>query len=130
MRKYHELLIHGMATTPTARTLQYCRKQNWVADVAEKWIAVTRQRKDLFGFIDIVVLSKDKTIGIQATTTSHQQNRVKKIIKDCRINAIAWLEAGNAIEVWGWGKRKLKRGSEVYRWYVTRTEITLEDFIE
>ena len=49
---------------------------------------------------------------IQATTTGHCPERVRKITGPCYDAAFEWLESENRIEVWGWslkgkaGKRK------------------------
>lgn len=109
-------------TTPTQRTLAECRRLGWQAAVAEKWIAQTKQRKDLFGFIDIVALTGDGILAIQATSGSNVAARERKIRTECSEPAKAWLAAGGRIEVWGW--RELKKKVDRKSWQVRRVEVT------
>jgi len=92
-----------MATTPTARTLAWLKKQGYTAGVVEKWIPQTRQRKDLFGFIDLIAIREGETVGIQATSTGNMASRVKKIMDSEHMPT--WLLAGNKLWVVGWAKR-------------------------
>lgn len=92
--------------TPTARTLAECRKRGWTAQVVEQTIPRTFIKRDLFGVIDIIALTpQGQTIGIQATgdNAGDMARRERKIIAEPR--AKLWLECGNLLEVWGWGKR-------------------------
>ncbi len=113
--------------TPTSRTLKLLRKEGKTAEVSEKWNSFTCQRKDLFGFIDIVALDtiNKMTWGIQCTSTGNMNARINKICIECKDNAVAWLAAGNKIEVVGWSKKGKKDKRKL--WQVTRKEITLED---
>lgn len=117
-------------STPTSRTLQLLKKEGKIAEVSEKWNAFTNQRKDLFGFIDIVALDATNkgTWGIQCTSTSNVNARINKIQNECKDNAIAWLKAGNHIEVIGWSKKGPKGKRKL--WTPTRKTITLEDFLD
>lgn len=93
-----------MTASPTARTLAECKRRGWLAQVVERWNPHARVRHDLFGFIDVLALDGEQTIGIQATSTSNLSSRLAKIHE--HENKAAWLEAGNRILVWGWAKRK------------------------
>jgi hypothetical protein len=93
--------------------------------VVEHWNSFARKRNDLFGFIDIVALS-DKIVGIQCTSGSNVSARVKKILDECQDAAREWLQAGGAIEVWGWRKISKERGSKVKIWDLRIEQITLE----
>lgn len=87
--------------SPTARSLQVLRQLGYEADVVERWVG--RQRKDLFGCIDIVAVHPTFGIlGVQATTTSNMAARVKKIEQEPRVGP--WIEHAK-LEVWGWAKR-------------------------
>jgi hypothetical protein len=97
-----------------------------IADVCEKWNSFTNQRKDLFGWVDIIALEENSTWGIQCTSTSNVKARINKICQDCKTTALAWLKAGNKIEVIGWSKRGAKGKRKL--WQVVRKEITIEDF--
>ena len=114
--------------TPTSRTLKLLRKENKLAEVVERWNCFTRQRKDFLGFVDIIALDieNQKTIGIQCTSTSNMSARVNKILKECKETALAWLRAGNSIEVIGWAKRGEKNKRKT--WQHKRLQITLDDF--
>ena len=93
-----------MAMTPTSRTLKRLRDEGWECQVVEQWIAQARRRRDLFGIIDIVAIRSGRTLGVQATSLSNVSSRVKKVAESG--SAGLWIDAGNDLEVWGWGKGK------------------------
>ena len=107
--------------SPTARTLQEMRKLGYQADVVERWIAAIKQRKDLFGFIDVLAIKGETTVAIQSTTGNHHAERVAKIL--AHPNFPACIAAGWVVEVHSWtkaggkGKRKL--------WECRKEEITV-----
>ena len=68
-----------MATSPTQLTLKLLRDEGWTVEVVERWIPGANIRKDLFGFIDLVALKGDLTLGVQATSYSNMGARIKKI---------------------------------------------------
>lgn len=113
-------------SSPTSRTLEALRKDGWTAGVVEKWIPQRRIRQDFLGCIDIIAIKGEQTLGIQATSVSNQANRMTKL--EGHEGAAAWLAGGNRrLEVWGWGKRKLKRGGKAMRWYATVRPVALSD---
>lgn len=90
--------------SPTQRSLAYLRASGWTVCVVEKWIAQIRQRKDAFGFGDLLAVkvgSPGATL-VQTTSGSNMAARVAKI-RDTAAAGI-WLAAGNAIVVHGWRK--------------------------
>ena len=89
-------------TSPTQLTKKHCAKLDWVVTVAEYWNSFARIRQDLFGFIDLVALTGESIIGIQATTRGNVASRKAKI--DALEAAVEWQKSGGIIEVWGWGK--------------------------
>lgn len=93
------------AVTPTARTLAECRKRGWTAGVVERWNAHVHILQDLFGCIDIIALTPDGILAIQATGGDGGAHaaRVKKILAEPR--AKKWVESGGRFEVWSWAKR-------------------------
>lgn len=125
-------------TTPTQRTLAWCRDKGWLADVAERWVnsASVNQlissarmgmgwprgkvvsnsgvRRDLFGFIDVIALKPGQILAIQATSSGNSSARLAKISSECSQQAAAWLRAGGAIEVWGWHKYASSREVEMF----------------
>lgn len=119
---------------PTHRSLQECKKRGWPAYVTEKRIPVINILKDAFGFGDILAIDGEPgSMLIQATSEKGGvARRVKKITDDCTEHALAWLKAGNRIEVWGWGpKVHLNQDgskSKVKRWTLRVIPVTLEDF--
>lgn len=118
-------------------TLRWIREQGLICDKAEYWNAYAGkfgQRKDLFGFIDIVALSPDKgIIGIQSTSAGcHSGHRAKIQNSECTENAIEWLKCGKGkTKIWliSWGKKLVKRGGKARRWTPRLEEITLEDLL-
>jgi carbonic anhydrase len=102
--------------TPTARTLAFLRKAGWLAWVVEKWIPQTRQRSDLFGFIDVLAIREGETLAVQSTSGSNVSSRVKKITEHenvARVRAAGW-----AIHVHGW--RKNAKG----RWELREVDLS------
>lgn len=97
--------------TPTARSLQHFRKHGLTAQVVERFNTFSKKRVDLFGFIDLVVLSPLGICGVQVTSGSHVSHRYEKIRAEPK--AVQWMRAGGSIVVHGWrkagprGKRKI-----------------------
>ena len=112
-----------MATSPTQRTLTFCRKQGWLPAVVEKWNPHARIRQDLYGGIDLVVIRPGYRglLGIQATSGGNTGAREEKLTELGPM--ISWLEAGLQLEVWGW--RKVKRGNRQV-WRPKRSKASLE----
>ena len=118
-----------MSQSPTSRTLQYCRKHNLLADVAESYNSFTQRRKDLFGFIDLVILDGTTLIGVQVTSTSNMSARRKKILNERNEAATAWLKTGALIEVWGWSKKLEKKGGKRMLWTLNKKPIFDNDLL-
>ena len=90
-------------------TLDKCRKNNWLIGRTEykiRWNIT----KDLFGFIDFVVIrpSTAGVLALQVTTFGNRLDRLRKIMGPSSEEAMAWLKAGNQIEVWGWKRPNTK----------------------
>ncbi len=122
-------------SSPTARTLNWLRKQGIEAGVVERHNTFSGQKIDLFGFIDIVALRPMLAgcLGVQATSAPNMAARRTKIIS--LQAAKLWLEAKNPIWVIGWSK-KVKPGSKPSKktgkrpkaWQPSVSVVTLEDF--
>lgn len=114
--------------SPTQRTMAALRASGMLCEVVERWNHITRTRKDLFGFVDIVAVDPGagRIVAVQATAAAVAARR-RKIIEDCTAAARTWLLAGGAIEVWGWRKLKVKRGGKATRWAPRREAVTLAD---
>lgn len=93
-------------SSPTQRSLAECRGRTWIAQVVERWNQYARVRQDLFGVIDIVALTDDGILGIQACAGSSHAARMAKIKAEPR--AQEWLRCGGKLEVWSWAKRGVR----------------------
>jgi len=138
--------------SPTQRTLRELRREGRIVDTAERWVINPKHpaggfRKDLFGFIDLVVLDAEKGIvGIQSCGQSFKAHLDKIKDSECTQYVIEWLKAGickkehpygitkrqcqnqmTHIEVWGWRKVKLKRGGKAMRWRARVADVYLTD---
>lgn len=86
--------------TPTQRSLELLRAENWTVAIVEhfnKWAGV---RQDLFGVFDLLALNGRDTLGVQVTSASNVAARQKKI--DTADTLPALLHAGWRIQVHGW----------------------------
>lgn len=81
------------------------------------------KRRDLFGFLDILAIGRGKTLGVQCTATSGISARITKIQIERQAESVAWLEDGNALEVWGWKKYSKRVDGKL--WRPTRKFLTL-----
>lgn len=113
-----------MSKLPTARTLEWCRKQGMAAFVTERWNPHARIRQDALGFIDLIYLDGSKTVAVQATTGDNAAARVSKIKAEPR--AREWLDSPHRmIVVHAWrqvgkaGKRKL--------WTLKEVPVSIDD---
>lgn len=89
--------------SPTQRTLAECRKRGWIAQVVERWNPHARIRQDLFGCIDILALTPDGILGIQACAGPSHAARMAKALREERLQR--WRDAGGLFAVWSWSKR-------------------------
>src|SRR5205809_110083 len=66
--------------SPTERSLAYLRRQGYAAEVVERFVRRPGGgfRKDLFGFVDIVAVQGNETLGVQVTTSDHVSDRAAK----------------------------------------------------
>lgn len=89
--------------SPTQRTLAECKRRGYTAQVVERWNQYARVRVDLFGVIDIVAITPNGILGIQACAGSSHAARRTKIGAEPR--AAEWVHAGGMLEIWSWSKR-------------------------
>lgn len=117
--------------TPTQRTLKALREMGRACGIVERFNRFAGPhgvRQDLWGFIDIVAMSKeDGIIGVQSCGQSHSQHK-KKILGECGDLAKLWLSCGGKIELWSWRKIKVKRGGKAMKWAPRVEHITLESW--
>ena len=89
-------------TSPTQRTLQECKRRGWPAEVVEKFNFYTKRKRDLFKFIDIIAITPDGVLGIQATTGAHHADRAAKA--SAQEHYGAWVKVAK-FAIWTWSKR-------------------------
>jgi len=111
-------------SSPTQRTLAALRADGWVAQVVEHWNAFARIRQDLWGCIDVLAMREGRILGVQATSGTNVQARMKKSMAEPRLKI--WLSAGGEFEVWGW--RKVGKKGKRKTWQVRR-EIIVEEML-
>jgi hypothetical protein len=103
--------------SPTQRTLAECRRRGWEADIVERRVHrfVT---KDFLGCIDIIAITPDGFLGIQACAGASHAARASKCRQQPRL--ATWFDRGAQVAVWSWskrggiGKRKLWQLREEY----------------
>lgn len=110
-------------SSPTQRSLEFCRKQGWIAGVVEKWNPHARIRQDLFGCIDLIVIDdlEQGPLAVQATSGTGHAARRKKSVAEPRLKL--WLEAPARFEIWSWSKRGPRGKRKV--WTLRREPIIL-----
>ncbi len=109
------------STSPTARTLQLCRKVGWEAGVVERRLPKCFITVDLFGFVDVVALDGQRFVGIQTTSGDNMASRVTKTLAEPR--AMLWLQHGGRIIIHGWVQRLPSK-----RWECRERELFEADF--
>lgn len=89
---------------PAQRCLEHCRKLGWLPAVVEFWNPHVKRRKDLFGFLDLVVMDDEPgLLGIQSTGGSGDV--AAHVAKLAEIPAVVeWLQRGLRLEIWSWRK--------------------------
>lgn len=97
--------------SPTQRSLKLMRERGYYCEVVEHFNSFTKQRKDLFGFADIICLGWDEVIVVQTTSYSNVSARIKKITDHENVGAVR--KAGIGIVIHGWHMPKGKRKYEV-----------------
>ncbi len=107
-------------SSPTQRTKKLLQDLGWTVAVVEKWNKFAMVRQDLYGFIDLLAINDEDTLGVQATA-SGVANRLEK--SKAQPHFKLWLKGNRRFIVIGWtlkgkrGKRKTyqPRVVEVYR---------------
>lgn len=102
-------------SSPTQRSKKLLEDQGYLVAIVEKWNVHAKVRQDLFGFVDLLAIRENETVGVQTTSYSNLSARVKKIAEHENVGAVR--KAGWRILVHGW--RKV--GS---RWQVTERDVS------
>lgn len=113
--------------SPTARCLEWLRKEGHYAWVVESTIPKTFIKRDFMGWADVIYLTKTNIVGVQVTaggSGGQHASRKAKIIAEPR--ALAWLQAGGLIEVWSFAKQGARGAAK--KWTLRREELVAEDF--
>lgn len=94
-----------MKASPTQLSLKELRKTCATVQVVEVWNPHVRQRKDLFGFIDILAISEaGETIAVQSTSWGNTSSRASKIAESEHVASVR--KAGWRILIHGWRKNE------------------------
>ena len=130
--------------SPTARTLEYLRDNDWpLVQVVEHYNPFSKQRKDLFGFADVIAMSPTQgTLLVQVTSGTHVNERIRKMRDECPEQVEAAIATPNvSVVVHGWRKVRIctkcgemkfskqcscKGSKHVARWRPIIVEVTLE----
>lgn len=115
------LRVGRAMSSPTQRTLAECKRRGWTAAIVEKWNPHARIRQDLFGCIDILAITPEGILGIQACAGSSHSARAEKCRQEPRI--AAWIGAGASLAVWSWSKKGPRNKAK--RWTLREEEISL-----
>ena len=97
--------------SPTARTLAYLRASGWqYVQVVEHYNMFSKQRKDLFGFADVLAVHPERGhLYIQVTSGTNVNARLHKMRDEAKDVIEAILDTGAKVEVHGWRKVKVCR---------------------
>ena len=118
--------------SPTQRTIAYLKNQGLICGTVERWIPNPRMpgggiRKDLFGFIDIITISRaDGVTGIQSCGQDFIGHQ-RKILFEKKEELFEWLSSGANFQLIGWRKLKKKRGGSQMIWSPRILEINLNN---
>ena len=94
-----------MKASPTQLSLKELRKTCPTVQVVEVWNPHVRQRKDLFGFIDILAITNEgETVAVQSTSWSNTGSRASKIAESEHVASVR--KAGWRILIHGWRKNE------------------------
>ena len=114
--------------SPMQRTLAYFREREYPAGIVERHIPRGNKfaiKQDLFGILDLVVITPDSICGVQVCGIDWARHDNKILDSD---HAVEWLKTGNPIVLMGWRQLKKKRGGKQKVWTPRIKEYTLDDF--
>jgi len=116
--------------SPTQRTLKELRKMGYKAGIVERWLRYAGEfgkRQDLFGIIDIIAITPEQTIGIQACGNSFAKH-YRKLTEEKNQESYDWLSCPNRVlEIWSWRKVKKERGKKIMIWQPRIYRLALEE---
>lgn len=114
--------------SPTQKTTKYLKEQGRIVGKVESfnpYAGPFGQRKDLFGFIDLITI--DPTKGIVAVQSFGEawSSHVKKLQEERNEEMYEWLRHAK-LELIGWRKVLVKRGGKAKRWFPRIGDVTLD----
>jgi len=120
-------------TSATQRTIRELRNRGLVCAIVEKWsqfVGPRGVRQDLFGIVDVLALDPARGfVGVQSCATSFSEH-YRKMVDERAEQCLDWLGTpGGWLELWGWRKVKLRRGSLAERWAPRVHVFKKEDFL-
>jgi hypothetical protein len=92
--------------TPTQKSLNVMRERGFTCEIVERWNPYAKIRQDLFGFIDLLCVSREGVVAVQTTSSSSMSARRTKIANHEHIGAVR--EAGVRILLHGWDGTRLR----------------------
>lgn len=110
-----------MATSPTQLSLKLMKERGYLCQIVERWNAFAKIRQDLFGFVDVLCVSKDGVVGVQTTSYSNMSARVKKIREHENFQQVH--DSGITILVQGWHKKD-------NRWQMREVVVAPQDNVD
>ena len=108
--------------------MQLLRNEGQICWVVERFISQAGphgKRIDLFNIIDIIALTADSTIGVQACGSDFAEH-LRKLTEEKAEESATWLDGPRQLHVYGWRKIKLNRGGIALRWRPRIAEIHLD----
>jgi len=106
--------------TNTSRTLNFLRDNGYHTAIVERFIQYAGkygQRKDMFGFGDIVAIGKGRILAVQSCGQSFSEH-INKIYEtpETYNRLVDWLKADGLFLIIGWRKVKKRRGGVQMVW--------------
>lgn len=65
-----KFLLMATKTSPTQRSLAHLRELGYHVEIVEKWNSFTKQRKDLWGWADLLAIRKGEVLAVQVTASA------------------------------------------------------------
>ena len=114
--------------SPTQRTTKFLREQGRIVGKVETfnpYAGKFGQRKDLFGFIDLICLDPvDGIVAVQSFGSAWSEH-VRKLQEERNEDMFEWLKHAK-LELIGWRKLKLHHGGKAKRWFPRVGDVTLD----
>jgi hypothetical protein len=99
-------------TSAVPRTLKLLREEGYMPDVVEQYNAFSGQRKDMYGFADIIAIDDKDTLAVQVCGVDFASH-ITKMTEERKVAIVAWLKApGREAVLIGWRKVLKKKGGK------------------